>query len=51
MGTDRPAIEIRAGEIRLPMLRRIYAEPVALELGHEDRTRIAAATALVDKIV
>jgi histidine ammonia-lyase len=50
-GTDRPAIEIRAGEIRLPMLRRIYAEPVALELGHEDRTRIAAATALVDKIV
>jgi len=50
-GTDRPAIEIRAGQIRLSMLRRIYAEPVALELGDGDRTRIAAATALVDQIV
>jgi len=50
-GTDRPAIEIRAGKIGLPMLRRIYAEPVALELRQEDRTRISAATALVDKIV
>ncbi len=50
-GADRPAIKIRAGEIGLPMLRRIYAEPVALELRQEDRTRIAAATALVDKIV
>ncbi|MGC1388233.1 MAG: histidine ammonia-lyase [Steroidobacteraceae bacterium] len=50
-GIDRPAIEIRAGQIGLPLLRRIYAEPVALELGQEDRARIAAATALVDKIV
>jgi histidine ammonia-lyase len=50
-GIDPPAIAIRAGEIGLPMLRRIYAEPVAIELGREDRTRIAAATALVDKIV
>ena len=46
-GSDRPAIEIRAGKIGLPMLRRIYSEPVVLELGRQDRARIAAATALV----
>src|SRR5450631_4238027 len=44
-------VEMRAGEIGLPMLRRIYSEPVVLELGRQDRTRIAAAAALVDKII
>src|SRR5271169_1298425 len=33
------------------MLRRIYTAPVAIELRQDDRTRIAAATSLVDKIV
>src|SRR5450631_1858427 len=44
-------VEMRAGEIGLPMLRRIYSEPVVLELGRQDRTRIAAAAARVDEIV
>src|SRR5580658_7524798 len=33
------------------MLRRIYAEPVALRLAESDRARIAAAARMVDKIV
>jgi histidine ammonia-lyase len=45
------AVDIRAGQLTLPLLRRIYQEPTALALGAEDRSRIAAATALVDKIV
>jgi histidine ammonia-lyase len=45
------AVEIRAGELTLPLLRRIYDEPAVLRLGAMDRTRIAAASALVDKIV
>ena len=45
------ALDIRAGELSLPMLRRIYESPSALQLGAADRTRIAAATALVDEIV
>jgi len=44
-------LQIRAGELSLLELRRIYEEPVALELGIEDRERIAAASALVDRIV
>ena len=44
-------LQIRAGELSLPELRRIYEQPVALELDIADRARIAAASALVDKIV
>ena len=44
-------LQIRAGELSLPELRRIYEQPVALELGIEDRERIAAASALVERIV
>jgi len=44
-------LEIRAGELTLPMLRRIYEQPVALRLPAQDRGRIAAAGALVDKII
>ncbi len=45
------ALDIRAGQLTLPLLRRIYDQPVALRLGAEDRARIGAAAALVDKIV
>ena len=44
-------LELRAGELTLPALRRIYEQPTALHLAEHDRTRIAAANALVDKIV
>lgn len=44
------SIRIRAGAITLPMLRRIYEQPVTLELGGEDRARVAAAATLVDEI-
>jgi histidine ammonia-lyase len=45
------ALDIRAGQLTLPLLRRIYDQPVALRLGAEDLARVGAATALVDKIV
>ncbi len=45
------AIELRAGRLELPALRRIYEAPVSLRLGAEDRARIGAAGALVEKIV
>jgi histidine ammonia-lyase len=45
------AFEVRAGQLTLPVLRRIYQAPAALSLGGEDRARIAAAAALVGKIV
>jgi histidine ammonia-lyase len=44
-------LEIRAGELTLPMLRRIHEQPVALRLGAADRERIAVAGSLVDKII
>ena len=44
-------LEIRAGHLDLPLLRRIYQKPAALHFGAEDRARISAASALVDKIV
>ena len=44
-------LEIRAGELTLSTLRRIHEQPVALRLGAHDRDRIAAAGALVDKII
>ncbi|MGD0504493.1 MAG: histidine ammonia-lyase [Steroidobacteraceae bacterium] len=45
------SIELRAGQLTLPLLRRIYQAPAALILRSEDRARIAAAAALVGKIV
>ena len=45
------AVELRAGQLSLPLLRRIYGAPVVLNVGAADRARIAEATALVDKII
>jgi histidine ammonia-lyase len=44
-------MEIRAGKLTLPTLRRIYERPIPLRLGPADRERIAAASRLVDRIV
>jgi histidine ammonia-lyase len=44
-------LDVRAGSLELPLLRRIYEEPVALRLAEADRARIAAAAQSVDKIV
>jgi histidine ammonia-lyase len=44
-------LEIRAGEIDLMTLRRIYEHPVALRLSAHDRGRIAVASSLVEKII
>ncbi len=44
-------MEIRAGALDLATLRRIYEQPATLELAAADRARIAAASALVDRIV
>jgi histidine ammonia-lyase len=45
------ALEIRAGELTLPTLRRIYERPIALRLSSGDRGRIADASTLVEKII
>jgi len=45
------SLGIRAGELSLPALRRIYTEPVRIHLEDDDLGRIAAASALVDGIV
>jgi histidine ammonia-lyase len=44
-------LEIRAGELDLPTLRRIHENPVDLRLSAQDRGRIAVAASLVDRIV
>jgi len=44
-------VEVRAGRLTLPVLRRIYEEPAVIGLGGEDRARVAASAALVRKIV
>jgi histidine ammonia-lyase len=44
-------IEVHAGNLTLAQLRRVYDAPVLFHLASADRERIAAATALVDKIV
>src|ERR1700730_17910193 len=44
-------LELRAGELTLPLLRRIHEQPVALTLSAQDRGRIADAGALVEKII
>jgi histidine ammonia-lyase len=43
-------LELRAGELSLANLRRIYERPTALRLRDDDRARIQAAAGLVDKI-
>jgi histidine ammonia-lyase len=44
-------IDLRAGSVGLATLRRIYREPVTLRLGEDDRARVGAAAALVERIV
>ena len=44
-------LEIRAGSLDLSMLRQIYERPTSLRVGAHDRERIAAAGALVDRII
>ncbi|HEY2685202.1 MAG TPA: histidine ammonia-lyase [Steroidobacteraceae bacterium] len=44
-------LAMRAGEFTLADLRRIYESPVKLTLRDPDKARIAASSALVDKIV
>ena len=44
-------LEVSAGELSLSTLRRIYEQPVALQLRAADRSRIAVASSLVDKII
>ena len=44
-------MEILAGGLTLPTLRRIYEQPTELRLGAADRERIASASCLVDRIV
>ncbi len=44
-------MELKAGTLSLAALRRIYEQPTVMSLSAHDRARIAAANALVDKIV
>ncbi len=44
-------VEVSAGELTLPMLRRVHEGAAVFRLSAPDRMRIAEATALVDKIV
>jgi histidine ammonia-lyase len=43
--------EFRAGELTLADLRRIYEQRAVFNIGDTDRARVAAANALVDRIV
>ncbi|HEY0801252.1 MAG TPA: histidine ammonia-lyase, partial [Steroidobacteraceae bacterium] len=45
------ALTLQAGTLSLSALRRIYEQPTVLSLSPHDRSRVAAASALVDKIV
>jgi histidine ammonia-lyase len=45
------ALELSAGSLSLPALRRIYEQPVRLHLSAHDRGRMVESGALVDKIV
>ncbi len=44
-------VELSAGALRLPALRRIFEQPLQLHLSVHDRARIAESGALVEKIV
>jgi histidine ammonia-lyase len=48
---DPQTLQMRAGQLSLPDLRRIYERPVVLRLAAQDWARIAAASSLVDRIV
>jgi len=50
-GAIGPRLELRAGSLSLADLRRIHRRPARLALSAVDRERIAAASALVDRIV
>jgi histidine ammonia-lyase len=45
------ALTLQAGTLSLSALRRIYEQPTVLRLSPHDRSRVAAASALVDEIV
>jgi histidine ammonia-lyase len=45
------AFDVHAGDLSLATLRRIHAQPICFRLAAADRERVAAATALVDRIV
>jgi histidine ammonia-lyase len=45
------ALEVRTGRLTLPQLRQIYRGHASLRLAAEDRARVAAAAALVERIV
>jgi histidine ammonia-lyase len=45
------AFDVHAGDLSLATLRRIHAQPIRFRLAAADRERIAAAAALVDRIV
>jgi histidine ammonia-lyase len=44
-------LELRAGTLSLSALRQIYEQPTVINLAAQDLSRIASASALVDKIV
>jgi histidine ammonia-lyase len=46
-----PTLELRAGTLSLADLRRIYEQPIRLQLSAHDRQRIAEASGLVERIV
>lgn len=45
------AFDVHAGDLSLATLRQIHAQPIRFRLAAADRERIAAAAALVDRIV
>jgi histidine ammonia-lyase len=47
----KAVLDIRAGELTLATLRKIYEQPTTLRLSAQDRGRIAVASSLVDKII
>jgi histidine ammonia-lyase len=46
-----PTLELSAGTLSLSDLRRIYQQPIRLQLSARDRQQIAAASGLVERIV
>jgi histidine ammonia-lyase len=46
-----PPLELRAGTLSLADLRRIYEQPIRLQLSAHDRQRIAEASGLVERII
>jgi histidine ammonia-lyase len=45
------SLEMHAGTLTLAQLRGIYAQPTVLRLSAHDRSRVGAASSMVDKIV